>query len=94
MAALWQLCMGNVFSLLGLPEKARQVLGLSTIKRHSGSGMEFFFPKLDGRCQEREATFTKSTVAKKFSNPGEELGWPKRLSFGSRERSGVEYLIV
>lgn len=71
---------GQCSQIIGAAEKTRQILGLGTIKGHH-SGVEFFFPRPDGRCQQIETTFTKDAMAKQFRKPGEELG----LSFGNRE---------
>lgn len=50
--------------------------------------MEFFLPRPYGRCQESETTFTKSVVARQFSNPGEELGWPKDCHLAAGKEVG------
>lgn len=50
--------------------------------------MEFFLPRPDGRCQEREATFTKSAMARQFHNPGEELGWLKDCHLAAGKEVG------
>lgn len=69
--------MGGVLRSLGLPEKGQdRSWGGVSIKGHR-SGVEFFFPRPDGRCQEIEMTFTKGAMARQFSNPREELGWPR-----------------